>query len=117
MTNTWGISLISAYIPTHLNVEADCLSQGRLVQKWHLLVHIPEPIFQFWGELEVNLLASSHTKQCQYYISLENPLPLGVLGLNASNHPGTYQVNYMFSPSTIAPLILFNFLAEHVREI
>ena len=31
-----GITLIQAYIPAHLSVETNYLSQGRLVLEWHL---------------------------------------------------------------------------------
>ena len=37
LTDTHSITLIPAYIPIHLNVEADCLSWGQLLQEWHLL--------------------------------------------------------------------------------
>ena len=36
LTDKCGIILISVYIPTHLNVKADCLSWGRLVPEWNL---------------------------------------------------------------------------------
>ena len=37
LTNKHGITLLPAYIPTHLNVEADYLSQDWLLPEWHLL--------------------------------------------------------------------------------
>ena len=37
LANRHGITLIPANIHTHLNVEAEYLSQGRLVPNWHLL--------------------------------------------------------------------------------
>ena len=86
-----GFILLSAYLPTHLNVEADYLSQGRLVPEWQLLLHTAEAAFQLWSQLEVDLLASSHATQCQHYYTLENPLPLTALWLNAFNHPRTLQ--------------------------
>ena len=54
----YGITLIPAYIPTHLNVEADDLSWKRLVLEWHLLPHIVCTAFFLWGQLEVVLLVS-----------------------------------------------------------
>ena len=86
------INLLPAYLPTHLNVEAYCLSQGRLVQEWHLLPHIDEAVFQLWDRLWEDLLASSYTNQCQHYYILENPLPVGALGLNTFNHPQTFRL-------------------------
>ena len=35
-----GITLSPVYIPTHLNVKADYLSQGRLLPEWYLFPHI-----------------------------------------------------------------------------
>ena len=37
--------------------------------------------FHVWGLPEVDLLASSHTTQCQHYYTLETPLALGDLGI------------------------------------
>ena len=44
-----GIIVLPAYLPTHLNVGADYVSQGRLVSELNLLPHIPEAAFQLWG--------------------------------------------------------------------
>ena len=63
----------------------------------------------------MDLLASSHSTQCQYYFTLETPLPLGALGLNAFNHNWTFQVSYVFPPLALVPLVLSKFLAEHVN--
>ena len=65
--------------------------------------------FHLWGQLEVDLVASSHTSQCQHYYTLEHPLPLGGLRLNAFNHPWTYQLSYVFPPPTLVPLVLLRF--------
>ena len=82
LTDKAGITLIQAYIPTHLNLEVDYLSWAQMLSEWHLLPQVAPAVFHHWG-----LLASSHTTQCQYYYTLESPLPLGTLGLNAFNHP------------------------------
>ena len=115
LTNKHGITLIPAYIPTHLNVEADYLSQDWMLLEWHLLPKVAQVAFHLWGLPEVDLLASSHSTQCQYYYTLESPLPLGALGLNAFNHPSMFQVGYVFPPPTLIPLVLSKFLAEHVK--
>ena len=109
-----GIILIPAYISTHLNVEADYLSMGQLVPKWYLLPCIAQAACHLWGHPEVDLLASSCTNQCQCYYTLESPLPLGVLGLNAFNHPWTYQVSFVFPPPALVPLVLSKPLVECV---
>ena len=64
--------------------------------------------FCLWGLPEVDLLASYHTAQCLHYYTLETPLPLGAQGLNAFNHPWTFQVSYV-----LVPLVLSKFLTEH----
>ena len=114
LTNKHGISLLPACIPTHLNVEADFLSKDWLLLEWHLFPHVVQAAFHLWGLLEVDLLASSHSTQCQHYFTLETPLPLGALGLNAFSHPWTFQVSCVFPPQALVPLVLSKFLAEHV---
>ena len=87
LTDKDGITLLPAYIPTHLNVEADFLSQDGMLPEWHLLPQVAQAAFHLWGLPEVDLLAFSHSTQCQYYFTLETPLPLGTLGFNAFSHP------------------------------
>ena len=116
LTDKHGITLIPAYIPTHLNVEADYLSWGWLLPVWHLLPQVAHAAFCHWVLPEVDLLASSHSTQCQHYYTLETPLPLGALGLNAFSHPGMFQVSYVFPPPAYVALILSKFLAEHVNS-
>ena len=48
LANKLGITSIPAYIPTHLNEEANCVSQGRLAPEWYLLPHIAQAAFQGW---------------------------------------------------------------------
>ena len=115
LTDKHGITLLPAYIPTHLNVEADFLSRGQLLPEWHLLPQVAQAAFHLWGLPEVDLLASSCSTQCQHYFTLETPLPLGALGLNAFSHPWKFQVSYVFPPPALVPLVLAKFLAEHVN--
>ena len=96
LTNKHAVTLIPAYIPTHLNVKADYLSQGCILPEWHLLPQVAQAAYQLWHLPEVDLLASSLTTQCQHYYTLEPPLPPGALGLNAFSHPCTFQVVYVF---------------------
>ena len=76
-----SITFIPAYIPTHLIVEADYLSQHELVPEWHLLPHIFQTTFQLLDQPQLDLLAASHTSHYQHYYTLEKLLPLGALGL------------------------------------
>ena len=116
LTNKHGITLLPAYIPTHLNVEAGFLCRVWMLLEWHLLPQVAQAAFQLWGLPEVDLLASSHSTQCQHYFTLETPLPLGALGLNAFIHPWKFQVSYVFPPLALVPLVLSKFLAEHVNS-
>ena len=106
LTNKHGITLLPAYIPTHLNVEADFLSQDQVLPEWHLLPQVAQAAFHLLGLPEVDLLASSHSTQCQHYFTLETLLPLGALGLNAFSHPWKFQVSYVFPPLALVPLVL-----------
>ena len=115
LTNKHGITLLPAYIPTHLNVEADFLSQDWLLPEWHLLPQVAQAAFYLWGLPEMDLLASSRSTQCQHYFTLETPLPVGALGLNAFSHPWNFQVSYVFPPPVLVPLVLSKFLVEHVN--
>ena len=107
LTDKHGITLLPAYIPTHLNVEADFLSQDWLLPEWHLLPQVAQAALCLWCLPEVDLLESSHSTQCQHYFTLETPLPLGALGLNAFSHPWNFPA--------LVPLVLAKFLAEHVN--
>ena len=86
-----------------------------MLPEWHLLPQVAHAAFHLWSFPEVDLLASSHCTQCQHYYTFESPLPLGALGLNAFNHPWTFQVSYVFPPPALVPLVLSNFLAEYVK--
>ena len=90
LTNKHGITLLPAYIPTHLNVEADFLSWDWLLPEWYLLPQVAQAAFHLWGLPEVEFPASSHSTQCQHYFTLETPLPVGALGLNAFGHPWNF---------------------------
>ena len=92
MADKHGITLIPAYIHTHLNLKADHQSKERFVPEWYFLPCIVQVAFQLWGKPSVDLLASSGTNQCQLYYTLENLLPLGALRLNSLNYLWTYQV-------------------------
>ena len=115
LTDKHGITLIPAYIPTHLNMEADYLYQDQLLLECHLLPQVAHTAFCLWGLSEVDLLASSHSTQCQHYYILETSLPPGALELNAFSHPWTFQVSYVFPPHALVPLVLSKFLVEHVN--
>ena len=112
LTDKHGITLLPAYIPTYLNVEADFLSQDQMLPEWHLLPQVAQAAFHLWGLPEVDLLASSHSTQCQNYFTLKIPLLLGALGLNVFSHCRTFRVCYVFPPLA---LVLSMFLAVHIN--
>ena len=49
LTNKHGITLLPAYILTHLNVEADFLSRNQMLPEWHLLPQVAQAAFCLWG--------------------------------------------------------------------
>ena len=81
LTDKHGITLLPAYIPTHLNAEADFLSRDRMLLEWHLLPQVAQAAFHLWGLPEVDLLASSHSTQCQHYFHFGNSTASGGLGV------------------------------------
>ena len=52
-------------------VEVYYLSWVKLVPGWHLHFHIAQAVSQLWDQLEMDLLASSCTHQCQLHFTLE----------------------------------------------
>ena len=59
LTDKHGITLIPAYIPTYLIVEANYLSGNQVLLEWQLLPQMAQAAFHLWGLPEVDLLASS----------------------------------------------------------
>ena len=49
LTDKYGITLIPAYIPTHLNVEADYLSHYWILPEWPLLPQVAQAAFHLWA--------------------------------------------------------------------
>ena len=117
LTNKHSITLILAYIPTHLNVVANYLSLGQLLLEWQLFHQIDQAAFHLLGLPEMDLLASSHTTQCQHYYILETPLPLEALGLNAFNHPWMFHVCYVFTHHVKGQLRLLILVAPCLMEV
>ena len=102
LTDKHSINFIPAHIPTHLNVEADYLSQSQLLLEWHLLPPMAQAAFCHWDLPEVDLLIPPY-------------IPMPALRLNAFSYPWMFQVRYVFPPPALVPLVLFKFLAEHVK--
>ena len=51
-----------------------------------------------FGQLKLDVLASSFVNQCHHYYTLENLLPLEAMRVTAFNHSWKYQVSYVFTP-------------------
>ena len=88
-------SLSPTFSPTHLNVEVNYLSWGKLIPEWHLLPCIAQATFWLLGQLEVDLLASSHNNQFQLYYTLELLLTPGALAFNTFNHWGELCISFL----------------------
>ena len=106
LTDKHGIALIPEYIPTHLNVEADCLSWHQLLPEWHLLPQVAHAAFCLWGLPEVG---------CWHLLILLNASIITPWKLHYFSHPSTFQVSYVFPSPALVPLVLFKFLAENVN--
>ena len=61
-----------------------------LLPEWYLLPQVAQADFHPWGLPGVDLLASSCST---HYYTMESPLPLEALVLNAFNHPWMFQVS------------------------
>ena len=90
------------FLPTSMWRQIFCLGiscfwSGTFYLRWL------RQLFAFGAFLEVDLVASSRSTQCQHYFTLETPLPLGALGLNAFSHPWNFQVSYGVSSSGSGP--------------
>ena len=115
LTDKHGINLISAYIPTHLNVGADYLSHDWMLPEWHLLHHVAQAAFHLWGLPEVDLLASPyHSMPALSHLGIS--ITSGGLGIEFFNHPWMFQVSYVLLPPGLLPLVLSTFLVEHVKD-
>ena len=103
-THVHGIVLIPAYTHTPLNVQAEYLSQGQSVTKWHLFPPIAQAAVHLWCKPELDLVVSSHTNQCLCCNTFESPLPLVAMRLDAFNSPWLIQVSlFVFSFSFSSP--------------
>ena len=76
----------------------------------HLLPDITETAFQLWGQLEVDLLASSHISQCH----LGKATTSGSLWVECFQPLYDIQASYVFLPPVLFPLVLSKILAENV---
>ena len=116
LTNKHGITLLPAYIPAHLNVEADFLSQDQMLPEWAPSSSGGLCSFSPLGPSRGGPAGIFLFYSMPNYFNLETPLLLGVLGLNAFSHPWKFQVSYVFPPLALVPLVLSKFLAEHVNS-
>ena len=66
LTDKHGITLLPAYIPTLLNVEADYLCQDQMPLEWHLLPQVAHVAFCLWGLPEVDLVETLSKVQMSY---------------------------------------------------
>ena len=48
LTDKHGITLVPAYIPTYLNVEASYLAWDHMLSEWHLLPQVAQAAFHLW---------------------------------------------------------------------
>ena len=63
----------------------------------------------------MDLLASSCTNQCQHYYTFKNPLSLVAFGLNAFNHPWTYQLSNVFPSPALVSLVVQGFWQDMLQ--
>ena len=115
LTDKHGIILLPAYIPTHLNVEADYLSWDQLLLEWHLLPQVAEETFHLWGLPEVDLWHLLILLNASI-ISLWKHNYLWGLGVECLQPSLDFSGKLLFLPLALVPLALSKFLAEHVNS-
>ena len=90
LANKHSITLIPAYIPTHLNVEADYLSCGQLLLEWHLLPQYSSSRFSSLGPTRGGSAGILPYHSMPALLHLGNSTTSGGLELNAFNYPWTF---------------------------
>ena len=72
-------------------------------------------ILIFWGQLKIDLFASTFTSHCQHYCILDNPLPLGAL---VEHFQSSLEVlgELCIPFSCVSSISCIKFLAEHVTS-
>ena len=71
-------------------------------------------VISILGQPEVDLSISLCTNQCHFSFTLEKSATSVNFGLNAFNHPWTYQVSYIFPFPVLGALVLSKFLEEYI---
>ena len=97
-------------------MEVIYLLCGELVSKLNILPCTAQAASQLWDWLEVDLLASACTNQCQLYYTLVKPLHPEAFGLNASYHPWRFQISYIFPPTLLITLMLPKLLVAYLTS-
>ena len=115
LTNKHGITLIPAYIPTHsmwrliICPRIGCFQSGTFFLRWLKQLFI-------FGAFQRGSAGIFSFHSMPALLHLRISTTCGALGLNAFNHPWTFQVGYLFPPPALVPLVLSKFLAEHVKS-
>ena len=114
LTDKHGITLIPVYISTHLIVEANYLSQDKILPEWHLLPSGDSGSFSPFGPSRGGPagIFSFHSVPALLHLGISTTS--GCLGVDYL-HPWMFQVRYMFPLPPLVPLVLSMFLAEHVK--
>ena len=109
-----GITLIPAYIPTHLSVEADYLLWGRLAPEWHLFFLICLKWHFNFGVNQNGIVNMLMYQSMLALLYLGESTTSGSLGVKCFQPTlGTLDESYIFY-SYITPPILSQFQVEHV---
>ena len=97
-----GITLLPAYIPTHLNVEADFLSSGSPASKVAPSTSSGSGSFLSLGPSRGGPPGIFSFCSMPLLFHFGNSTASGVLGLNAFSHPWNFQVSYVLDGGSLA---------------
>lgn len=93
------------YIPGMINVEADALSWGKVVQDWSLRPDLAQTLFRIWSRPEIDLFALSEAHLLPHYFTIHRHDP-AALALDALHQNWSFNHLYAFPPPQLIPLTL-----------
>ena len=116
LTDKHGITLLPAYIPTHINVEADFLSWIGCFQSGTFSLRWLRQLFTF-GAFQSGPpgIFSFYSMPALFHFG--NSTASGGLGVECLQPSLEISVSYVFPPPALVPLVLSKVLAEYVISV
>jgi hypothetical protein len=113
---THNIKLFPSYLPGIANTEADALSRGKAQEEWHLSPVVAQKIFRIFGTPDIDLFASSQTKQLPTYFTLDRH-DCQSAGVDALQRAWTFDLMYAFPPPALILTVIQKFRQSRGRRL